>query len=392
MRGAGRRLNALLLNGVVMHSDAISRSLTMKHVALHEAYGDGVQVDIATYASDVGLPGTHIVRNLNELLCLPAFQAADLLIYEFGMFYDLFNSVRFASPAALRLSVWHNVTPVALAASTDMAGLLQRSLDQRANLLLCDHVFSDSAFNMGELEPLGPAPGQLSVLPLPVAASFAAAGSKPRRRDPRDVRLLFVGRLVASKGVLDLVRAFRAACAAVSDIRAELTIIGNVSFSDPGYAARTRAEAAGATVHFAGQVDEPTLIEAYREADVFVIPSYHEGYCVPVLEAFACGCHVIAYDAGNLPSIVGDRGMLVPTGDVDGLEAALTALFHERVAAADAGRDPLIATGAGLVAEGPRRVAVRRYAAQFSEGAYREDFITALEQCALRHGSANRQP
>lgn len=392
MTGAHRKLNVLLLNGVVMHSDAISRSLIMKHVALTEAYGDGVQVEIATYASDFGLPGTHIVKGLTDLLCLPAFQAADLLIYEFGIFYDLFNSVRFVQPSAHRLAVWHNVTPIALAASADAASLLQRSLDQRADLLICDHVFCDSAFNRDELEPLDPAPGQLSVLPLPVAASFATSGAKRRRQYPGDIRLLFVGRVVASKGVLDLVRAFRAACSAVPDARATMTIIGNVSFSDAVYAAKVKAEAMGLAVEFAGQVDEASLIQAYREADVFVIPSYHEGYCVPVLEAFACGCHVIAYDAGNLPHIVGHSGLLVPTGDVPELASALTAFFHERVAAAHEGRDPLVATGGGLVPETPRRAAVRRYASQFSEGAYREDFIAALERCMAARPLSGLRP
>jgi glycosyltransferase involved in cell wall biosynthesis len=347
---------------------------------LQEAYGDGVQVDIATYSSDVGLPDTHIVRDLTDLLCLPAFQAATLLIYEFGVFYDLFNSVRFAPPAALRLAVWHNVTPVALAASADAAQLLQRSLDQRADLLICDHVFCDSAFNLAELQPLGPAAGQLSLLPLPVAASFATSGAKPRRRGKPHISLLFVGRLVASKGVLDLVQAFHGAQSAVPEARAELTIIGNVTFSDAAYVARVRASA-GMSVHFAGQVDEPSLIQAYRDADVFVIPSYHEGYCVPVLEAFACGCHVIAYDAGNLPNIVGERGLLVPTGDVAALQAALTADFAERVAAAAAGREAMVMTGAGPIAEQARRTMVRGHAMQFSEGAYRENFIAALETC-----------
>jgi glycosyltransferase involved in cell wall biosynthesis len=334
------------------------------------------------------LPGTHIVRGLTDLLCLPAFQAADLLIYEFGVFYEFFNSVRFAPPTAFRLAVWHNITPVALAESDGASQLLQRSLDQRSDLLLCDHVFCDSAFNMAELEPLGPAAGQLSVLPLPVAASFATSGAKPRRGVPEEIRLLFVGRLVASKGVLDLVRAFRGAHSAVPDARAELTIVGNVKFSDTDYVARVRAEAAGLAVRFAGQLDDPCLIQAYREADIFVMPSYHEGYCVPVLEAFACGCHVIAYDAGNLPNIVGDWGLLVPTGDVAALEAALIAFFLEHIAAARAGRDQLVTTGAGLVAEQPRRAAVRRYATQYSEGGYRENFISALEhRVSLRSGS-----
>jgi glycosyltransferase involved in cell wall biosynthesis len=65
------------------------------------------------------------------------------------------------------------------------------------------------------------------------------------------------------------------------------------------------------------------MAELYARSDVLVIPSHHEGYCVPVIEAYGFGRFVVSYDAGNLPTIVGGLGTVVPTGDVAALEAAI---------------------------------------------------------------------
>ena len=60
----------------------------------------------------------------------------------------------------------------------------------------------------------------------------------------------------------------------------------------------------------------------YRSAHALVLPSYHEGYCVPVVEAM-WAAFPITYDAGNLPRVSGGLGGLIPTGDVVQLEHAL---------------------------------------------------------------------
>ena len=65
------------------------------------------------------------------------------------------------------------------------------------------------------------------------------------------------------------------------------------------------------------------IAELYRGADVFVMPSHHEGYCVPVIEAMSSGCYVIGSDAGNVPNIMGGLGTVFPAGDADELARAI---------------------------------------------------------------------
>jgi len=56
----------------------------------------------------------------------------------------------------------------------------------------------------------------------------------------------------------------------------------------------------------------------YNASDVFVFPSYYEGFGLPLLEAMASGCPVIASNRTSIPEVVGDGGILLDPFDVDG--------------------------------------------------------------------------
>jgi len=64
-------------------------------------------------------------------------------------------------------------------------------------------------------------------------------------------------------------------------------------------------------VLFFENVSEEILPLFYNASDVFVFPSLYEGFGLPVLEAMACGCPVIASNKASIPEVVGDAGILV---------------------------------------------------------------------------------
>lgn len=64
-----------------------------------------------------------------------------------------------------------------------------------------------------------------------------------------------------------------------------------------------------------GYISEKDLVKLYNNADIFIRPSWYEGFGLPVLEAMACGCPVIASKVGSLPEIVGKCGILVSPHD-----------------------------------------------------------------------------
>ncbi len=64
-------------------------------------------------------------------------------------------------------------------------------------------------------------------------------------------------------------------------------------------------------VRFLNHVAEHELPLLYNVADVLVLPSLHEGFGLPALEAMSCGTPVIASNRSSLPEVVGDGGILV---------------------------------------------------------------------------------
>ena len=76
-------------------------------------------------------------------------------------------------------------------------------------------------------------------------------------------------------------------------------------------------------------VREEDLPALYSHAAVFVQPSSYEGFGLTALEAMACGTPVVAADAGSLPEVVGDAGLLVPPRDVAALADALESVLAD---------------------------------------------------------------
>ncbi|HEY2702434.1 MAG TPA: glycosyltransferase family 1 protein [Candidatus Dormibacteraeota bacterium] len=101
----------------------------------------------------------------------------------------------------------------------------------------------------------------------------------------------------------------------------------------------------GVRLHLPGFVSDPALAALYRGAAAAVLPSRHEGFGLPALEAMACGAPLVAGRAGNLPDLCGDAALLVPPGDARELAGALGAVLGDT------------AVAARLRVAGPRRAA-----------------------------------
>jgi glycosyltransferase involved in cell wall biosynthesis len=88
-----------------------------------------------------------------------------------------------------------------------------------------------------------------------------------------------------------------------------------------------QATAAGDAVLDLGVVDDPTLVSLYRSARAVCVPSDHEGFGLPVLEAMACGTPVVASNAAGLPEAGGDVALYADPGDAPGFANAIERLL-----------------------------------------------------------------
>jgi glycosyltransferase involved in cell wall biosynthesis len=112
-----------------------------------------------------------------------------------------------------------------------------------------------------------------------------------------------------------------------------LTCVGGLDRDETWMAAlRAQTAAAGleARIRFAGELDRAPLEAVYDAADVFVLPTWYEGYGMAVAEALARGLPVVSTDTGAIGDLVGtDAGLLVPAGDVGALTRALSTVVTD---------------------------------------------------------------
>lgn len=165
----------------------------------------------------------------------------------------------------------------------------------------------------------------------------------PRRCGLKRPVILFVGRLVAVKGVTHLLRAL--AMDPLRSTGASLAIVGDGPLRGDLVA---EAETLGIAdqVRFLGALDHDQLPEVYASADIFCAPSVEiegqsrEGLPTVLCEAAGSGLATVASRVGGIPEVVrdGDTGLLVLAGDSEALSRALYDLVHETSRRAAMGR------------------------------------------------------
>jgi len=77
------------------------------------------------------------------------------------------------------------------------------------------------------------------------------------------------------------------------------------------------------------KVDDNTLKKLYRNAEAFVFPSLYEGFGLPVLEAFSCGCPAILSNASSFPEIGGDGAIYFDPYDKESFIISVEKVLHD---------------------------------------------------------------
>jgi glycosyltransferase involved in cell wall biosynthesis len=245
---------------------------------------------------------------------------------------------------------YHNVTPPELMAPWDnhlALGQLRAQGDLRLLAPRTALAVADSRYNEAHLAATGFA---ATAVISPSAALPAANGASvppPASVPPHGARWLAIGRVSPNKGLESTIAAL-AVARAHGDPDATLLLIGKPATDSYDAALHRYVAELGlaAAVQFAGHASDATVASAYADADVLVVTSEHEGFCVPVVEAMGAGVPVVAFDQGAVPEVLGGAGVLVSDKDPYALAGAIAALLHDaprRNALIEAGRRRLAA-------------------------------------------------
>ena len=155
-----------------------------------------------------------------------------------------------------------------------------------------------------------------------------------RNQGKRSLEILFVGRMVEEKGVLELLEAFKMVCKQLGDdVDFRLRMVGN----GPLYnRLMQRAQEWGILEKLViEEKNYSEMPEVYRSADTFVLPSkpkkdWQEQFGMVLVEAMASGLPIITTRTGAIPEVVGEAGILVEPGDVAGLSGAIVKVLKDK--------------------------------------------------------------
>ncbi|MBU4459689.1 MAG: glycosyltransferase [Verrucomicrobia bacterium] len=136
-------------------------------------------------------------------------------------------------------------------------------------------------------------------------------------------QVVFIGRIVASKGVRDLILALR-------DLDVTAGIIGEgeerVTLTQ-----MVRDMGMQGRVHLLGPLESGEMYGLLRGCELFVTPSYEEGYGIAIAEAITAGRPVLAYDLDHYDDVFAGSVMTVPCGDVSALSIYIRDFFARRI-------------------------------------------------------------
>jgi glycosyltransferase involved in cell wall biosynthesis len=276
-------------------------------------------------------------------------EPGDVAVYQFATASSMAPWLA-ARPETLVVN-YHNITPPELVASWNnplARGQLRAQAELRLLAPRTSLAVADSAYNREDLVAAGFAN---SVVVPPSAALGPDLLHAARRRAhggavvERGARWLSVGRVAPNKAVDQTVIAL-AVTRAHWDPEATLHIVGKPAIASYDDALHRYVAEMGLAeaVTFAGHASDATVAAAYAQADVLVVTSAHEGFCVPVTEAMAVGLPVVAYAQGAIPEVLGEAGVLVDSVDPYRLAATIAGLLADqarREELADAGRRQL---------------------------------------------------
>ena len=199
-----------------------------------------------------------------------------------------------------------------------------------------DHIFTVSEYSKRQiLEHLGAAADKVSVVYNGVSPQFF-----PELHDESKARagrcygfmgpyVLYVGNLKAHKNVAGLIRAF-AIVRSRHEIEHTLLIIGGDASGRSEL--RTLAAECGlnGSAVFVPAVPGELLRTVYSGADLTVLPSFEEGFGLPIVESMACGTPVACSSAASMPEVGGGAAEYFDPRDVESIASSLEkVLFSE---------------------------------------------------------------
>ncbi|MCC6263880.1 MAG: glycosyltransferase family 4 protein [Bryobacterales bacterium] len=135
--------------------------------------------------------------------------------------------------------------------------------------------------------------------------------------------LLCVGNLQRRKNQLGLIQAYESLIQAHPEFEQDLVFVGKDTSQSGEIRELARKSSVRQRIHFAGFVPDELLPAFYNAADLFVFPSFYEGFGIPLLEAMACGRPIACSNCTAMPEVTGKTAVLFDPSSKQSIGQAL---------------------------------------------------------------------
>lgn len=129
--------------------------------------------------------------------------------------------------------------------------------------------------------------------------------------------VLTVGDLQPRKNHVSLIRAFEQLMRTYPHLPHHLVVVGKPTWHAEAIREVARKSSVADRIHFTGFVSDADLVKLYGACDLFVYPSFYEGFGLPILEAMACGRAVACSNTSAMPEVADSAALLFDPKSVD---------------------------------------------------------------------------
>lgn len=172
-------------------------------------------------------------------------------------------------------------------------------------------------------------PDRVVVVPNAVSSEFrpidrqAAQNAVQRKYGISGPFVLMVGDLQPRKNHLGLLAAFEALLRTHPQLPHRLVFVGKETWYSKDLHRAVAKSAVSERVHFTGFVEDADLVEFYGACDLFVFPSFYEGFGLPILEAMACGRAVASSSTTAMAEVADGAGLLFEPDSTEQMTRAM---------------------------------------------------------------------
>lgn len=270
------------------------------------------------------------VKNYTGLHC----KKDDIVMYHYSTGSIVNEFVRKLNTK--KMLIYHNITPGHFFETFDekLKNLVESGRKELKYFVdKIDICLADSEYNRKELLDNG----FNNVYVLPIIIDFEKYRNTPSNPSIKFndgfKNFLFIGRIAPNKKIEDVIKVFFTYKTTI-DNKARLIIVGSYVENEykkyfymlNGFVNSLNLD----NVIFTDRINFRDMVSIYRQADVFMTMSEHEGLCVPLIESMLFGVPIVAYNAAAVPETLGGSGILVEKKKYVEIAELINILFNNQ--------------------------------------------------------------